>query len=241
METYQTITWFLRNYHVANTPKPITQELEESSFFCFPPQTNHLKKNFITKTHANGTEGGFQPWRDLHGQSVIIPAWDTPLMILFLSLCSPHGAPLRPLSVHATSSLHLSDGGSSLAKSHDIFPAMKQILRKHGLFLVALHWFKGFPEVQTCGKTFRKISSGGKDLQIHVYLEEKALRVCKSCSFWAYLANDPHLDTRTGHGKTTHMLFVPQLKAKTSVKANRMCLTTGGGREWTQAHVHQLH
>lgn len=82
-----------------------------------------------------------------------------------------------------------------------------------------------------CGKTFRKISWCGKDLQIHVYLEEKALRVCKACSFWAYLASDPHLVTRTGRGKTMHVLFVPQLKAKTSVKANIMCLTSGAGRE----------
>lgn len=81
-----------------------------------------------------------------------------------------------------------------------------------------------------CGKTFRKISQCGKDLQIHVFLEEKVLRMCKACSSWAYLASDPRQVTRTGRGKTTHVLFTPQLKAKTSVKANITCLTTGADR-----------
>lgn len=62
------------------------------------------------------------------------------------------------------------------------------------------------------GKTFRKISRCGKDLQIHVFLEEKVLWVCKAFSFWAYLASDAHQITRTGRGKTTDVLFVPQLK-----------------------------
>lgn len=62
------------------------------------------------------------------------------------------------------------------------------------------------------GKPFRKISRCGKDLQIHVFWEEKVLWVCKACSFWVYLASDPHQVTRTGRGKTTDVLFVPQLK-----------------------------
>lgn len=62
------------------------------------------------------------------------------------------------------------------------------------------------------GKTFRKISPSGKDLQICVFSEEKVLWGCKACSFWAYLASDPPEVTRTGRGKTTDVLFMPQLK-----------------------------
>lgn len=67
------------------------------------------------------------------GQLVFISAWGTTLTIPFLLCASSLLLAAVPLSAP------LRGDGSTLARSHTIFLAMKHIFRKLGLFLVAQH------------------------------------------------------------------------------------------------------